>query len=125
MSAYALQVVKAKPMLPVAAHPGAQPLEHTEGRQGQRTEDYTASTIGYFLAIRQLFMDRPLVDQTGLKGTYDFKLSYSYGDAPNNDPDAPPPMFTAIKEQLGLKFEPVKTAVDVMVVDHIEQPSAN
>jgi uncharacterized protein (TIGR03435 family) len=125
MSAYALRVVKEQPILAAAANPGAQPVEHTEGREEQRTENYRSSTIGYFLTIRQLFMDRPLVDQTELKGIYDFKLTYSYGDAPNTDADAPPPMFTAIKEQLGLKFEPVKTAVQVMVVDHIEQPSAN
>ena len=125
MSAYALQVVKGQPTLAAAANSLAQPIEHTEGREGQRTENYTASTVGYFLTIRQLFMDRPLVDQTGIKGTYDFRLTYSTGDSPNSDVDAPPQMFTAIKEQLGLKFEPVKTAVDVMVVDHIELPSAN
>jgi uncharacterized protein (TIGR03435 family) len=125
MSAYALQVVKGRPTLAVAANPGGQPIEHTDGRDGQRTEDYSASSIGYFLTIRQLFMDRPLVDQTGLKGVYDFKLTYSYGDSPSSAADAPPQMFTAIKEQLGLKFEPVKTAVDVMVIDTIGQPSAN
>ena len=73
----------------------------------------------------QFFLDRPLVDQTGLTGHYDFKLTYSYGDAPNSDPGAPPPLFTAIQEQLGLKFEPLKTATDVYVIDHVEQPSAN
>ena len=125
MSAYALEVVKEKPLLQAAAVPGAQPLEHTEGREGQRTEEYTASSISYFLTIRQLFMDRPLVDRTGLQGTFDFKLRYSYGDAPGNDQDAPPPLFTAVKEQLGLRFTPVKTAVDVMIIDHLEQPSAN
>ena len=69
-------------------------------------------------------MDRPLVDQTGLSGRYDFRLTYSYGDAPTSDADAPP-MFTAIKEQLGLRFEPVKASVDVMVLDHIGKPTAN
>jgi uncharacterized protein (TIGR03435 family) len=108
-----------------AANSRGQPLERTNGRDGQRTEDFTSSSIAYFLTIRQLFMDRPLVDQTGLKGIYDFKLTHSYGDVPSGDADAPPSIFTAIKEQLGLKFEPVKTAVDVMVIDHIEQPSAN
>jgi uncharacterized protein (TIGR03435 family) len=79
----------------------------------------------FFLTIKQLFMDRPLVDETGLTGKYDFKLTYSYGDAPNTDADAPPPMFTAVKEQLGLKFEPVKASVDVMVIDHVAKPTAN
>lgn len=78
-----------------------------------------------FLIIKQLFMDRPLVDQTGLTGRYDFKLTYSYGDAPSADADTPPSMFTAIKEQLGLRFEPVRTSVDVIVIDHIEKPAPN
>jgi uncharacterized protein (TIGR03435 family) len=68
-----------------------------------------------------------LVDQTGLVGRYDFKLTYTYGDAPNADADAdaPPTQFTAIKEQLGLKFEPVRVPVDALVIDHIEPPTAN
>lgn len=81
--------------------------------------------MAYFLLIKQLFMDRPLVDQTGLAGRYDFKLTYSYGDAPSTDADVPPTMFTAIKEQLGLKFQPVKASVDVMVIDHLGKPTAN
>jgi uncharacterized protein (TIGR03435 family) len=41
------------------------------------------------------------------------------------DPNAPPGMFTAIQEQLGLKLQPEKTATDVLAVDHIERPSEN
>jgi uncharacterized protein (TIGR03435 family) len=126
MSAYALQVLKAQPKLVAAADPAAQPLEWTEGRETWRTENYRSNTMGDFLVIKQLFMDRPLVDQTRLSGRYDFKLTYSFGDAPSAEADdAPPPMFTAIKEQLGLRFEPVKTPVDVMVIDQIEKPTAN
>jgi uncharacterized protein (TIGR03435 family) len=125
MSAYALQVVNGQPKLSAAADPGAQPIERTSGHDWERAESYTSSTVGDFIVIKQLFMDRPLVDQTGLTGRYDFKLTYTYGDAPSTDADAAPPMFTAIKEQLGLKFEPVKTAVEVMVIDHLEQPIEN
>jgi len=125
MPVYALRVVKDQPKLPVAANPAAQPLEVTDGHDWVRTENYRSSTMEYFLTIKQLFMDRPLVDQTGLTGRYDFELTYSYGDTPSMDADAPPPMFTAMKEQLGLKFEPVKASVEVMVVDHIAKPTAN
>jgi uncharacterized protein (TIGR03435 family) len=41
------------------------------------------------------------------------------------NPNAPPGMFTAIQEQLGLKLEPVKAPADVLVVDKVERPSAN
>ena len=78
-----------------------------------------------FLLIKTALYGPTLVDQTGLPGRYDFKLTYSYGDAPSVDADAPPPMFTASKEQLGLRFEPVKASVDVLVIDHIGTPTAN
>jgi uncharacterized protein (TIGR03435 family) len=125
MPVYALQVVHGKPKLTAAADPSVQPLEWTDGHDWQRTENYRSSTITDFILIKQLFMDRPLVDQTGLTGRYDFKLTYSYGDAPNVDADAPPTQFTAIKEQLGLKFEPVKAPVDALVIDSIQTPTAN
>jgi uncharacterized protein (TIGR03435 family) len=124
MSAYALRIFKNPPKLATAADASAQPLEWTAGHGWTRTEHFRSSTMTYFLGMQQLFMDRPLTDETGLTGQYDFELSYSYGDAPATDSDAPP-LFTAMKEQLGLKFEPVKTAVDVMVIDNINMPTEN
>ena len=44
---------------------------------------------------------------------------------PRKIPVLPPPLFEAIQEQLGLKLEPEKAPVDVLVIDHIERPSAN
>jgi uncharacterized protein (TIGR03435 family) len=41
------------------------------------------------------------------------------------EPDAPPGLFTAIQEQIGLKLEPVKAMADVLVVDEIQRPGAN
>ncbi len=127
MPAYALQVLNGQPKLTAAANPSAQPLEWTQGHDWQRTENYRSSSMTDFILIKQLLMDRPLVDKTGLAGRYDFKLTYTYGDAPNadSDADAPPTQFTAIKEQLGLKFEPVKAPVDALVIDRIEPPTAN
>jgi uncharacterized protein (TIGR03435 family) len=63
-------------------------------------------------------------DQTGLKGIYDFTLKYSDDMAAGAD-SAAPSIFTAIQEQLGLKMESTKGPVDVIVIDHVERPSAN
>ncbi|WP_263408722.1 TIGR03435 family protein [Terriglobus tenax] len=125
MSAYALQVVKDQPKLMPAADADAQPLEWSQGHGWERTENFRSSSMADFVVYKQLFLDRPLVDQTGLQGRYDFKLTYSYGNAPSPDPDAAPTMFTALKEQLGLRFEPVKTAIDTFVIDRIERPTPN
>jgi uncharacterized protein (TIGR03435 family) len=43
----------------------------------------------------------------------------------SDEPDALPSLYTAIREQLGLKLEPVKTSVSVIVIDRVEKPSQN
>jgi uncharacterized protein (TIGR03435 family) len=45
--------------------------------------------------------------------------------AATNGPNAPPGLYTAIQEQLGLKMEATKAPDDVIVIDHVEKPSAN
>lgn len=125
LAVYALVVAKGGPKLTPAALPNAQPGQHNEGHGAQTTRSFTSAAMSDFVLTMQFFLDRPLVDQTGLTGRYDFSLTYTYADASNSDPDAPPPLFTALQEQLGLKFQPVKAATDVLVVDHVEYPSAN
>ncbi|MGA7341934.1 MAG: TIGR03435 family protein [Terracidiphilus sp.] len=84
-------------------------------------------------------MDKPVVDQTGLKDRYDFTLKWTPDDSQfaqfrgavpmtppkTDDPNAPPSLYTAIQEQLGLKIEATKAPDDVIVIDHVEKPSAN
>ncbi|MGD0482344.1 MAG: TIGR03435 family protein [Terracidiphilus sp.] len=125
LAVYALVVAKGGPKLAPAGHPDAQPGQHNEGHGTQTTRSFTSAAISDFVLTMQFFLDRPLVDQTGLTGRYDFNLTYTYADASNSDPDAPPPLFTALQEQLGLKFQPTKAATDVLVVDHVDRPSAN
>lgn len=125
LSVYALQVAKGGPRLTKAANASAQPLEHSNGHGYETTQTYTSAAMSDFILVMQFFLDRPIVDQTGLQGRYDFKLAYTYADAPNTDPDAPPPLFTALQEQLGLRFQPMKAVTDVFVIDRIDQPSPN
>lgn len=84
-------------------------------------------------------MDKPVVDQTGLKDRYDFQLKWTPDDSQfaqfrgavnitpptTTDPNAPPSLYTASQEQLGLKFEATKAPDEVIVIDHVEKPSAN
>lgn len=70
-------------------------------------------------------VDRIVVDRTGLTGNYDFTLIWASGlGAARNDADAVT-IFTALQQQLGLRLEPQRTPIEVLVVDHIEKPSEN
>jgi uncharacterized protein (TIGR03435 family) len=78
---------------------------------------------------------RTVIDKTGLTGNYDFTLEYAPeeggppppggGVLPASPSDSAPSIFTAIKEQLGLKLDSTKGTVDVIVIDHIEKPGEN
>ncbi len=88
-------------------------------------------------ALQGNLLDKPVVNLTGLTGKYDFSVKFTpdpsqlanIGAVPPSaaatDPDAPPDVFTAFQQQLGLKLESTKTAVDVMVIEKIEKPSDN
>jgi uncharacterized protein (TIGR03435 family) len=71
-----------------------------------------------------LHTDRAVVDRTGLTGRYAFILQWTpEGIAPL--PDAPPSLVTAVQEQLGLRLEPQRLAVEALVIDRAEPPSPN
>ncbi len=84
-------------------------------------------------------MDKPVVDQTGLKDRFDFTLKWTPDDSQfqqfrgavpmtppkADDPNAPPSLYTAVQEQIGLKIEATKAPDDVIVIDHVEKPSSN
>ena len=73
---------------------------------------------------------RVVVDKTGISGRFDVTLRWTPDEGPamlNGAPipDPPPSIYTAIQEQLGLKLEPRKGPVEVIVVDHVEMPTEN
>jgi uncharacterized protein (TIGR03435 family) len=78
-------------------------------------------------------LDRPIINKTGLQGTYDFELAFTpegvgqgdrNGREPGPAPDGPS-LFTALQEQLGLRLESQTAPVEYLIVDHIEKPSEN
>lgn len=71
---------------------------------------------------------RPVLDMTGLAGEFDFTLRFAVEDASaalDSNTAAPPSLFTAIQEQLGLKLVPAKRPVEILVIDGAERPSDN
>ena len=69
---------------------------------------------------------RMVVDKTGLAGSYDWSLDWTPDNIDSASADANKPgLFTALQEQLGLKLQPAKDPVEVIVIDHIELPSEN
>jgi bla regulator protein BlaR1 len=71
-------------------------------------------------------LGRPVVDKTGLTGRYDIGLVWTPDQAvPSDHPDVPPPLLTALQEQLGLKLKSGKDPVQVFVIDRLTPPGAN
>jgi uncharacterized protein (TIGR03435 family) len=71
-------------------------------------------------------LSHTVTNETGLSGLFDMTLRWTpenvLAQAP---PDAPPSLFTAVQEQMGLKLQARKGTTEVIVVDHLERPSAN
>ena len=134
LPAYAIQIAKGGPKLAVTTR---QPSDSTGFSYNcQAVLRVRNASLGDFAkGMQDAFMDKPVVDQTGLPSRYDFDLKWtpdeSQGYCPvagshtGDDPNAPPGLYTAIQEQAGLKLAPVKAFVQVMVIDHMEPPSEN
>jgi uncharacterized protein (TIGR03435 family) len=124
MPIYAITVAKGGPHLKVAS-PDEEINTGNLGDGSQRTLRFTGMPMSEFAHNLDLYEDRPVVDQTGLPGRYDFTLSWTYDLSVEGAPGAPPSLFTAIKEQLGLRMDAVKGQAEVIVIDHLERPSEN
>jgi uncharacterized protein (TIGR03435 family) len=106
---------------PASAAPRRKGIMFGPGR-GEVTA--TDASLSMVIAPLSRQLGRIIVDKTGLTGRYDFTLEWTPdGVAPTDQ--SSPDIFTAIQEQLGLKLESTKGPVDVVVIDHIEKPSAN
>jgi uncharacterized protein (TIGR03435 family) len=90
----------------------------------------TMTNLADALTSRVPGVDRIVVDGTGLAGTFDVDLTWRFETQdetirallPPPDPNAPS-LFTALQEQLGLRLEPTRGPVDVLLVDHVERPT--
>lgn len=125
MPVFALMVAKGGPKLTESTDPNGVMDENGGGGNGWQSSQFTNASMSDLALILNFHADRPVVDQTGLKGRYDFKLKWLTDDNHASDPGAPPMLFTAIQEQLRLKLEPVKAPADVLVIDSLQRPGAN
>lgn len=127
MDRYALAIAKGGPKLePSKSPPEALQTSNGSGTKTSMSLKITNVSMENLILELQSARDRPVVDETGLKGRFDFSLTWARDDAPTVDADNPlPGFFTAIQEQMGLKLEPSKGPVNVLVVDKVELPSTN
>jgi uncharacterized protein (TIGR03435 family) len=136
LSVYGLTVSKGGPRLVEdTANPNGLPT--FLGRGGPQGRKFQNATMADFATdLRGSVGDRLVVDQTGLGSKrYDFILKWTpFSSATNraigvlpaaDNTDAPPDIFAAIQQQLGLKLVPTKTPVDVIVIDRVDRPSEN
>jgi uncharacterized protein (TIGR03435 family) len=118
---YSLVVGRNGPRLKEAAHTDGRPPGLPIGVMvvnGRSSLEGLSNTMQELAEMLTTFMDRPVVDATGLKGKYDFTLTYL--------PEGVPDIFGAVEEQLGLRLDGKKRAVEMIVVDRGERvPSGN
>jgi uncharacterized protein (TIGR03435 family) len=123
---YALVVEKTGPKFSESA-PGADPAVHYAAAGRNYDVIMPKATMEDVVrAIENSIVDRPVLDRTGLTGTYRIHMLYTPDTPPNRrnpDPDDIS-IFTAIRA-LGLRLEPRKASTEVLVVEHAEKPSAN
>ena len=89
-----------------------------QGARGKMTGH--AAEMGPLVRDLYDWSGRPVFDRTGLTGRFDFTLNWA--PEGSTDTDAPS-IFTALQEQLGLKLQPARGAVDVLVIDSAERPT--
>jgi uncharacterized protein (TIGR03435 family) len=119
---------------------GPSPLEatgpnHGAFRFGPGSMIGNAVHLSLFTRFLSQRLDRQVIDKTNLSGRFDIQLRWTpdIGENPldlggNTIPPADPShpsIFAAIQEQLGLRLESTRAPVEILVIDHVEKPSAN
>ena len=138
MSIYALTIAKGGSKLkestvfPDSLPEGPSPLIFVVSPQSLKLPARYATMAELASVFQRATLERPVVDQAGLTGRYDFDLEFAidetlFGGALGKGSDNPanPPLFAAIREQLGLKLEATRGPVSTLVIDRAERASEN
>jgi bla regulator protein BlaR1 len=125
---------------PPPLQPGQEYCRRLMSAKSPASIEAQGATLDEFSKMLLAFLDRPVIDRTGITGRFDIRVEFSRdgtkiagipliqpnGDrSPASDPSGPASIFTALQEQLGLRLESGKGAVETLVIDHIERPSEN
>jgi uncharacterized protein (TIGR03435 family) len=94
------------------------------GPDGMLRSQATREWIGDFVQLVGVSADRPVVDKTGLTGDIDYDILISPPEGKSQD-DVNRAIIYAVIDQLGLKLEPAKDPIELLVVDKVDKPSAN
>jgi uncharacterized protein (TIGR03435 family) len=116
---YALVVAKNGPKI---RELGPDPGDNVKVNRSKGHLSAEQMPMSQFVSILASQLDRPVVDQTGIKGVFDVKLDWTPEPTAVNDK---PDLFIAVQEQLGLKLEATKSSIEMLVIDHVERPSEN
>lgn len=136
LPAYVLSAAKNGQKLTPAQSTGPFPeIRFRPGASGLTLTVRDMSMARFAQLLQIMVLDRPVVNQTAIDGTFDFQVTFTPDSSQfNGHPPglsqmdaaaASPGLFDAVQQQLGLKLNAEKTQVDVLVVDHVEKPSPN
>lgn len=116
----------------LVAQKGGQKLKEHKGTEGltmsvnasgtKKVLEATKISMGDLAGALTRQTGRPMEDRTGITGEIDVRLEWDDGLGGDS---TTPSIFTALEEQLGLKVNPAKGKVEVIVIDHVEKPSEN
>ena len=129
MPVYAIEVEKGGVKIAAAKHPDAAPMFRVYQRRQITAEN---STLEYLTEALSILLGKPVLDETGLEGTFDYKLEWSPDELQVQSSEAPPapdgaaPSLTrAIKDQMGLKLVSKRGPVEFILVESAQKPAAN
>lgn len=134
MSAYVISVAKSGPKLTASKSDPHDPTSFFFPKLGSLVFR-NISMDGFASWMQNGVFDRPCVNHTDIPGRFDGTLKWTPDETqfqifgvkivPDESADAPPPITPAMEQQLGLKLSAEKTAVDVIILDHVEKPGDN
>jgi uncharacterized protein (TIGR03435 family) len=138
MPGYTLTVARGGPKMSLISPEDCVPFDSTKPNAGAAPnvcgsslcckDGWHATHISMPAVARLLstLMQGPVVDRTGIKGTFDVRLQWSNDLTPQDNPaDALPSIYAALRETLGLELKSGRGPAEVLVIDHIERPTGN